>query len=71
MNTAAQCNALNCTVVEVLSATNQTYAACGVAPRDQSGTLLGVVASIGSLALLMVILRLPIVPSLVRRNLVG
>lgn len=58
MNTAAACNAANCTVVEVLQATNQTYAACGVPIRDQSATLIGVTASIGSLALLMVMLRL-------------
>ncbi|KAH8704615.1 heterokaryon incompatibility protein-domain-containing protein [Phaeosphaeriaceae sp. PMI808] len=58
MNAGAACNAANCSVVEVLRATNETYAACGVPTRDQSATLLGVVASIGSLALLMVILRL-------------
>lgn len=58
MNTAAACNAANCSVVEVLQATNETYAACGVPVRDQSATLMGVTASIGSLALLMVILRL-------------
>lgn len=58
MNTAAACNAANCSVVEVLHATNETYAACGVPVRDQSATLLGVTASIGGLALLMVILRL-------------
>lgn len=58
MNTAAACNANNCTVVEVLQATNETYAACGVPIRDQSATLLGVTASIGGLALLMVMLRL-------------
>lgn len=58
MNAAAACNAVNCKVVEVLQATNETYAACGVPIRDQSGQLLGVVASLGSLALLMVLLRL-------------
>jgi hypothetical protein len=58
MNTAAACNAANCTVVEMLHATNETYAACGVPTRDQSATLMGVAASLGSLALLMVILRL-------------
>jgi hypothetical protein len=42
----------------MLQATNQTYAACGVPIRDQTATLMGVTASIGSLALLMVILRL-------------
>jgi hypothetical protein len=58
MTAAAGCNAANCTVVEVLQATNETYAACGVPTRDQSATLLGVTASLGSLALLMVILRI-------------
>jgi hypothetical protein len=58
MTAAAACNSANCTVVEVLHATNQTYAACGIPIRDQSATLLAVTASIGSLALLMVILRI-------------
>jgi hypothetical protein len=58
MNTAAACNAANCTVVEVLQATNDTFAACGIPIRDQSPELMGVVASLGSLALLMVALRL-------------
>lgn len=58
MTSAASCNSANCTVIEVLKATNETYAACGVPTRDQSATLLGVVASIGSLALVMVIMRL-------------
>lgn len=42
----------------MLQATNETYAACGVPTRDQTATLMGVTASFGSLALLMVILRL-------------
>jgi hypothetical protein len=58
MNAAAACNAANCTVVEVLRATNETYAACGVPIRDQSATLIGVTASFGFLALTMVLLRL-------------
>jgi hypothetical protein len=58
MNAAAACNAANCSVVEVLRATNETYAACGVPTRDQSATLIGVTASIGALALLMVMCRL-------------
>lgn len=58
MVAAAACNAANCSVVSVLQATNETYAACGVPVRDQSATLMGVTASLGSLALLMVILRL-------------
>jgi hypothetical protein len=58
MSSAAACNAANCTVVEVLKATNETYAACGLPIRDQSATLIGVTASFGFLALAMVILRL-------------
>jgi hypothetical protein len=58
MNAAAACNAANCTVVEMLQATNETYAACGLPIRDQSATLIGVTASVGFLALAMVILRL-------------
>jgi hypothetical protein len=58
MTAAAACNSANCTVVEVLQATNETYAACGIPIRDQSATLMAVAASIGSLALLMVILRI-------------
>jgi hypothetical protein len=58
MTAAAACNSANCTVVEVLQATNQTYAACGIPIRDQSATLMAVAASIGSLALLMVIMRI-------------
>jgi hypothetical protein len=58
MAAAAACNAGNCTVVEMLNAANQTYAACGVPVRDKTKLLIGPVASIGSLALLMVALRL-------------
>ncbi|KAF1918987.1 hypothetical protein BDU57DRAFT_490848 [Ampelomyces quisqualis] len=58
MKTAAACNAANCSAVEVLQATSETYAACGVPVRDQRATLMGVTASFGCLALLMVILRL-------------
>ena len=58
MGAAAACNSANCTVVEVLKAANETYAACGIPIRDQSATLMGVTASIGSLAMLMVTLRL-------------
>ncbi|KAJ4296418.1 hypothetical protein N0V90_006463 [Kalmusia sp. IMI 367209] len=58
MTAAGTCNAANCSVVDLLQSTNETYAACGVPVRDQSDTLTGVVASIGSLALLMVALRI-------------
>lgn len=47
-----------CSVVELLQSTNETYNTCGIPVRDQSATLIGVVASIGSLALIMVIMRL-------------
>lgn len=55
---AAGCNAANCTVVEVLTATNETYAACGVPVKDATATLIGVTVSFGMLAILMVVLRL-------------
>jgi hypothetical protein len=42
----------------MLQATNETYAACGIPVRDKTKSLIGPVASIGSLALVMVILRL-------------
>jgi hypothetical protein len=58
MQTAAACNAANCTVIEMLQATNETYVVCGVPTRNQSSTLMGVVASLGALALVMVIMRL-------------
>ena len=58
MATAAACNAGNCTVIDMLQATNETYAACGVPVRDQTKSLIGPVASIGGLALIMVVLRL-------------
>jgi hypothetical protein len=58
MSASAACNAANCSVVEILSSTNETYAACGIPIRDQSAKLTGVVASFGSLALLMVAMRL-------------
>jgi hypothetical protein len=56
--TAATCNAANCTVIASLSAINETNAACGIPVRDESGTMIGVTASVGALALLMVIMRL-------------
>lgn len=52
------CNAGSCSVVSMLQATNETYAACGIPIRDQTRTLIGPVASIGALALLMVVMRL-------------
>ncbi|KFX95103.1 hypothetical protein V490_04024 [Pseudogymnoascus sp. VKM F-3557] len=58
INTVAACNAGNCTVVDNLQATNQTYAACGVPIRSKSNTILGLAASFGAMAWLMVILRL-------------
>lgn len=58
MTAAAGCNAANCTVIEVLSATNETYAACGVPIRNQTPTLMGVTATFGALALIMVVMRL-------------
>ena len=58
MTTFAACNAGNCSVISMLQATNETYAACGIPIRDKTRTLIGPVASIGTLALLMVAMRL-------------
>lgn len=58
MTAFTACNAVNCSVVETLRSINETYALCNIPVRDQSNTLMGVVASIGSLALLMVAMRL-------------
>lgn len=58
MTTFAACNAGNCSVISMLQATNETYAACGIPIRDKTKTLIGPVASIGALALLMVAMRL-------------
>ncbi|KAH6892391.1 hypothetical protein B0T10DRAFT_559979 [Thelonectria olida] len=56
--TAAQgCQAMNCTVKEILTSTNATVNACGVPPNDASATVIGIPASFGSLALLLVIIR--------------
>ncbi|KAF2680258.1 hypothetical protein K458DRAFT_345236 [Lentithecium fluviatile CBS 122367] len=55
---AATCNAANCTVIETLSATNTTRAACGIPIKDASDTMIGVTAAFGGLALVMVIMRL-------------
>jgi hypothetical protein len=41
----------------MLQSTNETYSVCGIVVRDQSATLMGMVASFGSLALLMAALR--------------
>ena len=54
----ANCNAENCTVTASLSATNETYAACGIPIRDESETMIAVTTSIGALAVTMVMLRL-------------
>lgn len=55
---AAACNAANCTMVEVLSATNSTRAACGIPIKDASATMIGVTAAFGGLAFVMVVMRL-------------
>lgn len=54
----AACNAGNCSVVSMLQATNETYAACGIPIRDQTKNLIGPVASLGALALMMVVMRI-------------
>jgi hypothetical protein len=58
MTAFADCNAGKCSVISTLQATNETYASCGIPIRDQTKTLIGPVASIGSLALVMVVMRL-------------
>lgn len=58
MAALADCNAAKCSVVSTLQATNATYAACGIPIRDHTKTLIGPVASIGALALVMVVMRL-------------
>ncbi|KFY79316.1 hypothetical protein V499_01696 [Pseudogymnoascus sp. VKM F-103] len=58
INTVAACNAGNCTVVENLQSTNQTYAACGVPIRSQGTTITGLAGSFGVMAWVMVVLRL-------------
>jgi hypothetical protein len=58
MVTVAGCNAQSCSVVEVLSATNATYAACGLPTGDQSHTLRGISLSFGSAATFMIAVRL-------------
>ncbi|OBT69098.1 hypothetical protein VE03_01397 [Pseudogymnoascus sp. 23342-1-I1] len=58
IGTVAACNAGNCTVIENLQSTNQTYAACGVPTRSQATTIIGISATFGAVAWLMVIMRL-------------
>ncbi len=57
MQAAGACNAANCTVVEVLRSANETYAACGIPVHDQSATLIGMITFFGSVALIMVAVR--------------
>ncbi|KAH7253444.1 hypothetical protein B0J15DRAFT_526719 [Fusarium solani] len=52
------CQAQSCTIKEVLTSTNATLAACGVPPGDQSATIVGIPASFGSLAILLVLIRI-------------
>lgn len=42
----------------VPASTNATLAACGVPPGDQSATIVGIPASFGSLAILLVLIRI-------------
>ncbi|RMJ16491.1 hypothetical protein CDV36_003783 [Fusarium kuroshium] len=51
------CQAQSCTIKEILTSTNATLAACGVPPGDQSATIIGIPASFGSLAILLVLIR--------------
>lgn len=56
--TVAGCNNQFCSVVEVLSATNATYAACGFPIGDQSHALRGISLSFGIAATIMIATRL-------------
>ncbi|KFY28609.1 hypothetical protein V493_02837, partial [Pseudogymnoascus sp. VKM F-4281 (FW-2241)] len=58
INTVAACNAGNCTVIENLQSTNQTYAACGVPIRSKGSMVVATVVAFGSISWSMVILRL-------------
>ncbi|KIX01296.1 uncharacterized protein Z518_09021 [Rhinocladiella mackenziei CBS 650.93] len=58
MHAAAACEAVDCTVKETLTSTNATLAACGVPPNDASTTVMAIPAAFGSLAILMVVLRI-------------
>lgn len=58
MTAFSSCNAGKCSVVSMLQATNETYAVCGIPIRDKTNTLIGTVASIGALALIMVVMRI-------------
>ncbi|PVH93487.1 hypothetical protein DM02DRAFT_695875, partial [Periconia macrospinosa] len=58
MDAAQACNSANCTVVETMSATNTTLAACGVPIKSKTVEMVAVTASIGAFAVLMVALRL-------------
>ncbi|RSL96757.1 hypothetical protein CEP52_011303 [Fusarium oligoseptatum] len=55
--TVQGCQAQSCTIKEILTSTNATLAACGVPPGDQSATIIGIPASFGSLAILLVLIR--------------
>ncbi|KAF1813769.1 hypothetical protein P152DRAFT_291702 [Eremomyces bilateralis CBS 781.70] len=58
MEAAAGCQAQGCTVKETLTSTRATMAACGVKPRDQSDIVIAIPASFGSVAILMILVRL-------------
>ncbi|KAF4473095.1 hypothetical protein FALBO_21 [Fusarium albosuccineum] len=53
----AACQAQSCTIKEILTSTNATLVACGVPPGDRTATIIGIPVSFGSLAVLLVIIR--------------
>ena len=54
---ASMCKSSARTDLGALAATNATLISCGVTPRDQSAKIIGIPASFGSLAIIMVVLR--------------
>ncbi|KAL5376671.1 hypothetical protein DPSP01_010341 [Paraphaeosphaeria sporulosa] len=52
------CISSTCTVIESLQSTNTSRAACGIPVRDATPVMIGMTASFGSLAMVMVIMRL-------------
>ncbi|KAF5013254.1 hypothetical protein FDECE_729 [Fusarium decemcellulare] len=57
LSAAQACQAQSCTIKEILTSTNATLVACGVPPGDRTATIIGIPVSFGSLAVLLVIIR--------------
>lgn len=56
--TLSTCVSSSCTVVEYLQSTNASRAACGIPVRDNTPVMIAMTASFGTLAMVMVIMRL-------------